>query len=60
VYYGTAAAKAPQSDFVRWHLAKVLPTVRDGAAGEKEIRAASRLGVDDERTRPALAQALFL
>jgi len=60
VYYGTAAAKAPGDEFIRWQLAKILLTVRDGAAAEKAIRAASALGVDDERTRPALAEALFL
>ena len=60
VYYGTAAAKAPKDDFVRWQLAKTLLTVRDGAAAEKAIRAAAALGVDDQRTRPALAEALFL
>lgn len=59
-YYQDAATLSPSDSFIRWQLAKALLTIRDGSGAEKHIRAATRLGIDDERTRPALAHALFL
>ena len=59
-HYQDAATLSPSDSFIRWQLAKTLLTIRDGSGAEKQIRAATRLGIDDERTRPALAHALFL
>jgi predicted Zn-dependent protease len=59
-HYQDAATLSPSDGFIRWQLAKVLLTIRDGSGAEKQIRAATRLGIDDERTRPAMAHALFL
>ena len=59
-HYQDAATLSPSDSYIRWQLAKVLLTIRDGSGAEKQIRAATRLGIDDERTRPALAHALFL
>ena len=59
-HYQDAATLSPSDSFIRWQLAKALLTIRDGGGAEKQIRAATKLGIDDERTRPALAHALFL
>ena len=59
-HYQDAATLSPSDSYIRWQLAKTLLTIRDGSGAEKQIRAATRLGIDDERTRPALAHALFL
>jgi Flp pilus assembly protein TadD len=58
--YQDAATLSPSDSLIRWQLAKALLRIRDGSGAEKQIRAATRLGIDDERTRPALAHALFL
>ena len=59
-HYRDAAAISPEDSFIRWQLAKALLTIRDGSGAETQIRAAIELGVDAQRTQPALAHALFL
>ncbi len=59
-HYRDAAAISPDDSFIRWQLAKTLLMIRDGSGAETQILAATQLGVDQERTQPALAHALFL
>lgn len=60
VYYGTVVSKDPRHAFSRWKLANVLLDLGEGAAAEEHVHAAARLGIDNGRVRPALAEVLFL
>lgn len=58
--YTEAARVAPENSFVRWRLSKVLLRARRGAEAERQIHLAVRLRAGENRTRPALAEALYL
>ena len=58
--FAQAAEIEPKNGFIRWRKARMLLSIQDGAGAEQEIRAAAQQGVGDDRTRAALAHALFL
>ena len=56
--YRSATQLDPGNSFAHWRLSQALLRARDGSLAEKEIMISRRLNAGQNRTRPAMAEAL--
>lgn len=57
--YRSATQLDPGNSFAHWRLSQALLRARDGSLAEKEIMISRRLNAGQNRTRPAMAEALY-